>query len=30
MMQARFSSRFGFVVAAAGSAVGLGNIWWRW
>ena len=22
-----FSSRFGFVMAAAGSAVGLGNIW---
>jgi NSS family neurotransmitter:Na+ symporter len=22
-----FSSRFGFIMAAAGSAVGLGNIW---
>ena len=22
-----FSSRFGFILAAAGSAVGLGNIW---
>ena len=23
----KFSSRFGFIAAAAGSAVGLGNIW---
>ena len=23
----RFSSKFGFVMAAAGSAVGIGNIW---
>ncbi len=23
----QFSSRFGFIMAAAGSAVGLGNVW---
>ena len=26
-VRGEFSSRFGFVMAAAGSAVGLGNIW---
>lgn len=25
--RAQFSSRFGFLMAAAGSAVGVGNIW---
>lgn len=25
--RAQFSSRLGFILAAAGSAVGLGNIW---
>ena len=26
-MRGEFSSRIGFILAAAGSAVGLGNIW---
>ena len=26
-VRGEFSSRFGFIMAAAGSAVGLGNIW---
>ena len=25
--RSEFSSRFGFIMAAAGSAVGLGNMW---
>jgi NSS family neurotransmitter:Na+ symporter len=27
VIRGEFSSRFGFVMAASGSAVGLGNIW---